>query len=143
MVEANERDPIRNADDVLREAWQVQEDASAVGFDWPDVHGVMAKVREETDEIQAALDANDQSHAARELGDLLFVCVNLARFLRARPEHVLTQAMETFKNRFNMLKEELAREGKETQSCSLDELDRVWNRVKVLTHQPSKKRVDK
>lgn len=136
--DAKEENAMPNRNDVLDEAWRVQEEASALGFDWPDVCGVLAKVREETDEIQAALDAGDRVHAARELGDLLFVCVNLARFLGARPEQILDQATKKFQNRFDALKMELAREGKSVESCAIEELDRVWNRVKVLTHQASK-----
>lgn len=136
--EAKDKNARRRSEDVLHEAWCVQQEASALGFDWPDVHGVLAKVREETDEIGAALDARDRAHAAHELGDLFFVCVNLARFLGVRPEDVLAQATAKFQNRFAALKIELAREGKTVESCALEELDRVWDRVKVLTHQSSK-----
>lgn len=139
-TDSNSGNNVHAARDVMEEAWRIQEEASLLGFDWPDAHGVLAKVREETDEIEAALLAGDCAHAARELGDLLFVCVNLARFLRTRPEIVLEQACETFRTRFARLTEELLREGKSVQSCSIEELNHVWDRVKVLTHQSPNQR---
>src|SRR6201992_282878 len=70
----------------LTRALKLQQKASKVGFDWNDPRAVLAKIREETDEIEAALDAGDKSHAATEAGDLLFAVVNLARHLDADPE---------------------------------------------------------
>src|SRR5262249_34158675 len=70
----------------LTRALKLQQKASKVGFDWNDPKAVLAKIREEADEIEAALDAGDKRHAATEAGDLLFAVVNLARHLDADPE---------------------------------------------------------
>src|SRR5436305_10998217 len=70
----------------LTRAMELQRKASTVGFDWNDPRAVLAKIREETDEIEAALDAGDGQHVIDEVGDLLFVAVNLARHMKADPE---------------------------------------------------------
>lgn len=116
--------------DVLRTSWAIQEDASAQGFDWPDISGVLQKIHEELQEIQTALDAGDREHAQSELGDLLFATVNLARFLDADPTEELRRATERFSSRFARLQHELNRESRVMQECSIEELDEVWERVK-------------
>src|SRR6185369_1594798 len=70
----------------LARALKLQQKASKVGFDWNDPKAVIAKIREETDEIEAELDAGDRAHVLEEVGDLLFVVVNLARHLDVDPE---------------------------------------------------------
>jgi len=116
--------------DALRASWSIQEAASARGFDWPDIHGVFAKVREELEEIEQAWRHHDRAQARRELGDLLFATVNLARFLETEPSAELHSANRRFYVRFERLKEELALEGRELEQCTLAELDVVWERVK-------------
>ena len=108
----------------------IQSEASAVGFDWPDVSGVLEKTREEICEIESALKCGDCEHAKRELGDLLFAAVNLARFLEADPSDELRRANERFLRRFEMLKNEIRRQGRVLEKCTLTELDAVWERVK-------------
>ncbi|MBN2310636.1 MAG: hypothetical protein JXR94_16815 [Candidatus Hydrogenedentes bacterium] len=114
----------------LVEACAVQQRAAAVGFDWPDVTGVLAKVREETAEIEHALAASDPQHAKRELGDLLFSAVNLARFLDADATQELRRATARFQCRFARVEREIERSGRSMTACSLEELDAVWERVK-------------
>ena len=116
--------------DPLAESWAIQEAASKRGFDWPDISGVFAKVREEIQEIEAALEAGDAEHACRELGDVLFATVNLARFLHANPAAELERANGRFNQRFALLSAELDREGLKMEACTLAELDAVWDRVK-------------
>ena len=108
----------------------IQSDASALGFDWPGVSGVLDKVREEVAEIEEAARAGDLEHARCELGDLLFATVNLARFLDGDPGEELHKANLRFVERFDMLKEEIAHEGRAIADCTLAELDVVWERVK-------------
>lgn len=116
--------------DALRTSWIIQSEASSLGFDWPDVSGVLEKVREETGEIEEALERGDREQARRELGDLFFAAVNLARFLDADPSEELDRANMRFTCRFEMLKSELRREGRNMKTCSLAQLDEVWERVK-------------
>ncbi|MBP8130039.1 MAG: nucleotide pyrophosphohydrolase [Candidatus Hydrogenedentes bacterium] len=119
----------------LEESWRIQEDAARLGFDWPDISGVIAKVREETQEIEDALAADDPEHAARELGDLLFAAVNLGRFLHTHPVEALQEANRRFTERFAMLRSVVEKSGRKIETCALDELNEVWDRVKVLALQ--------
>ena len=127
------------ADDALDVAFRIQADAAALGFDWPDIRGPIAKVREELGEVCEALDAGDAAHAARELGDLLFAVVNLARFIPADPAGALRETCGRFTGRFNFVREEVRRQGRKMESCSLDELDAIWERAKVVAPQHPKK----
>lgn len=116
----------------VEESWHIQGEASAIGFDWPDISGVLAKVREETAEVEEAWRDGDKLHAQRELGDLLFAVVNLARFVGIHPARALSEANTRFLERFALLREEVAKEGLEFESCTLEQLDTVWERVKRL-----------
>src|SRR6202040_3576141 len=91
----------------LTRALKLQAKASKVGFDWNDPRAVLRKIREEADEIEAALDG-DNSDAAAEVGDLLFAAVNLARHLDADPEALLRQTNRKFERRFAAIERGLA-----------------------------------
>jgi len=114
----------------LLRAYRVQEKAASVGFDWPDVAGVLAKIREEVDETESALAKQDAAHVAEEIGDLLFAVVNLARFVRTDPEAHLRAAIEKFRRRFDRMVEGLNREGTSPERATLDEMDRLWEEAK-------------
>lgn len=117
-------------DNPLNDSRTIQDNASAVGFDWPDVRGVIEKVKEEIDEVSAAVDANDDEHARRELGDVVFALVNLARFLNASLEEELHHANERFVERFARMEALIEREGASIATCSFDELNAAWDAVK-------------
>ncbi len=121
--------------DAVRHSWDVQEAASALGFDWPDASGVLDKVVEESQEIREALGKGNPDQARRELGDLLLATINLARFLKADPANELRRATERFTRRFDEVKKEAADLGLDMKSCSLDQLNALWNRAKVRTDQ--------
>lgn len=123
-------DCVELTDDALEMSWAIQDDASKRGFDWPDISGVFAKVREEIAEVESAWVSGDVDSARRELGDLLFATVNLARFLRAAPDEELERANRRFNKRFALLDKELRRLGREMEQCTLAELDEVWERIK-------------
>lgn len=114
----------------LLKAYRVQEKAASVGFDWDDVRGVLAKLREEVDEVDHAIAASDPEQVAEELGDLLFAAVNLARFVKTDPEARLRAATEKFRRRFDQVVERLRAEGRSPGEAGLPELDRIWNDVK-------------
>jgi len=116
--------------EALREAWEIQRKASAVGFDWSDVKDVIAKVREEVAEIEEALAREDGEHAKREVGDLLFTGVNLARFVDADAVEELRRANERFRSRFAKVEEAIQQSGRSMVECTLEELDAMWERVK-------------
>src|SRR6201991_4393926 len=84
----------------LTRAMELQRKASTVGFDWNDPRAVLKKIREETDEIEAALDAGNEAHVVDEIGDLLFVAVNLARHMKADPDSALRKTNVKFVRRF-------------------------------------------
>jgi MazG family protein len=114
----------------LLRAYRVQEKAASVGFDWPDVAGVLAKIREEVDETEAALESQDQARVAEEIGDLLFAVVNLARFVKADPEAHLRAATEKFRRRFDRMVEGLDKEGTSPGKATLAVMDRLWEEAK-------------
>lgn len=113
----------------LMRAEKVQKRAAKVGFDWPEVAPVLEKVREELAEVEAVL--GDQDKLEDELGDLLFVAVNLARKLKVDPEVALQRATDKFARRFCAV-EALARErGQAMETMGLPALDALWDRVKA------------
>ena len=115
----------------LTRALKLQSKAGKVGFDWNDPHAVLAKIREEADEIETALAAGHQAQAAAEVGDLLFAVVNLARHLGADPEAVLRATNQKFERRFASIERALAENGKAPQDATLAEMDALWDAAKA------------
>jgi MazG family protein len=116
-------------------AYRLQEKAAAVGFDWPSLEGPLAKVREELGEMAHALehDGGDASpEAARELGDLLFAVVNVARKLRIDPERELRATSRRFRERFLHVEHRLSESGRTPAQSTLEEMDRFWEEAKRL-----------
>jgi ATP diphosphatase len=118
----------------LTRAMELQRKASTVGFDWNDPRAVLNKIREEADEIEAALDRNDAEELANETGDLLFALVNLARHVRADPEIALRRANTKFERRFAYIEHALAAKGQSLERATLDEMDALWNEAKRAEH---------
>jgi ATP diphosphatase len=114
----------------LTRAMQLQRKASTVGFDWNDPRAVLNKIREEADEIEAALDSADKDELAAETGDLLFALVNLARHIDADPEMALRGANAKFERRFAHIERSLAAKGRTLEGASLQEMDALWDEAK-------------
>jgi ATP diphosphatase len=114
----------------LTRALKLQTKASTVGFDWNDPRAVLSKIREEADEIEAALD-DDGGEAAAEVGDLLFAAVNLARHLNADPEEVLRRTNCKFERRFAAIESTLAAQGRTPADATLAEMDALWDEAKA------------
>jgi uncharacterized protein YabN with tetrapyrrole methylase and pyrophosphatase domain len=111
-------------------AFRLQERAAGVGFDWPDWHGPLDKVREETLELTHELEDGAPKRIEHELGDLLFAAVNLGRKAGVDPRAALESANRRFTDRFRAV-EHLARErGVDVHTAGLEELDRLWEEVK-------------
>jgi ATP diphosphatase len=117
----------------LARAMQLQRRASTVGFDWNDPHAVLHKIREEANEIEAALDCKDADELAEETGDLLFAVVNLARHVGAEPELALRRTNAKFERRFAYIEQSLEAQGRSLDEASLDEMDALWNEAKTKT----------
>ena len=115
----------------LLEAYQITRRAAQVGFDWENVLGILDKLREETEELQEALKKSARPDIEDELGDLLFVCVNLARFLGIDPEVALKHANLKFKSRFQLMETEALSSGCRLSQLSKEELDVLWESAKL------------
>lgn len=120
----------------LTRALKLQQKAGKVGFDWNDPRAVLAKIREEADEIEAALDQRDQAALAGEIGDLLFAVVNLARHAGADPETVLRGTNRKFERRFAFIERALADRGRSPAQATLEEMDALWTQAKLAEREP-------
>jgi len=114
----------------LTRAMALQRKASTVGFDWNDPRAVLRKIREEADEIEAALDRGERSELESETGDLLFAVVNLARHAAVDPEMALRGANAKFERRFGYIERALSSQGRTLEGASLEEMDALWNEAK-------------
>lgn len=111
----------------LSRAAKLQKRAASVGFDWDDVYGPIAKVREELMEVEAELDSGDMVALEEELGDLLFAVVNIARYQKIDPEQALRRANQKFEQRFHFIETNSQRPLAET---SIQEMNRLWDEAK-------------
>lgn len=114
----------------LTRALKLQEKASRVGFDWNDARQVMAKIREELDEVGAALDEGGVEAVRDEVGDLLFAVANLARHAGVDPEAALRGTNHKFVRRFSAIEAALGAAGRTPSEASLAEMDALWDAAK-------------
>ncbi|MBH0237022.1 nucleoside triphosphate pyrophosphohydrolase [Methylobrevis albus] len=120
------------AQSALPRAVKLQAKAATVGFDWGDPKLVIAKIREELDELEAEIDAgSDRTTIAGELGDVLFAFANLARHLDVDPDMALRLTNEKFVRRFGYIERALAAAGRSPAEASLDEMEALWQQAKV------------
>ncbi|MEJ2625056.1 MAG: nucleoside triphosphate pyrophosphohydrolase [Pseudolabrys sp.] len=122
----------------LTRALKLQNKAGRVGFDWNDPRAVLAKIREEADEIEAEIEAGDTARAGAKVGDLLFAVVNLARHMDADPEGVLRGTNAKFERRFASIERALAARGKTPTESTLAEMDALWDAAKVAEKEAEK-----
>ncbi|HEX9092297.1 MAG TPA: MazG nucleotide pyrophosphohydrolase domain-containing protein, partial [Anaerolineales bacterium] len=113
----------------LSQAQEIQRRAARVGFDWPDIRGVVDKINEECHEL---LGAKDLSERADELGDLLFAVVNLARHYEVDAESALRETNTRFRKRFAHIEQSARALGKTVDQLSLDEMEHYWQEAKTL-----------
>ena len=111
-------------------ATQLTKEVSRLGFDWPDLNGVLKKLEEELKEFKEALSLQNRSRIREEFGDLLFALVNVSRFLRIDPEDALRKTVAKFVVRFHYIETSLRREGKSFDQSNLDEMDQLWEEAK-------------
>lgn len=126
-------DGVPNQLPALLRAYRVQQKAAGVGFDFPDRTGAWAKVEEEIDEFQAAVEAETASDEREaEFGDLLFALINYARQAGINPENALRGTNDKFTRRFEYIEERLAAEDKTVADVDLPEADALWEEAKGL-----------
>ncbi len=115
----------------LHAAYRTGEKASRVGFDWPSARAALAKVREEVDELDAALARGDTGEIEHELGDLLFAVVSVGRLAEQNAEMALRGALVRFGRRFRSMEKALDAAGTDIHDVTPDELERLWEEVKA------------
>jgi MazG family protein len=114
----------------LVEAQQIASRAAGAGFDWPNIREVLAKLDEERREFEAVMETGEHAATEDELGDLLFVIVNLARFVKVDPEQALRRTNAKFRARFAHVEQGLAERGKKFAETSIDEMEELWQEAK-------------
>lgn len=146
----------------LLEAYKLSSRAAHVGFDWPEIGGLFEKLEEETRELQenlaeypapgpqpvgrgvagahgAPIDPGLRARLEDEVGDLLFVLVNIARYLSLDPESALKKTNRKFKQRFQWLESELRAQGRKIEETGLDDLEALWQKSKQRERNPPAK----
>src|SRR5262249_18152641 len=115
----------------LLRAYQIGARAASVGFDWSRADDVVAKIREEVDEIQEVVTAGhvEQDRVEEEVGDLLFAIANLSRKLGVEPETALRKANDKFTRRFGAMESTIGASGRQVRDMTLDELETQWQRT--------------
>lgn len=114
----------------LQQAYWLGQRVSQVGFDWPNLKGVLKKLDEELAEFHEALRSKNRKRIFEEMGDLLFVLTNLARFLQINPEEALKNTLKKFRSRFQYIETSLDRKGRSISQSNLVEMDQLWEESK-------------
>lgn len=117
----------------LLEGLKLTKKAAKTGFDWENVDQVFDKLDEETGELRSAIKRGDADNVGEEIGDLLFVVMNLARHLDVEPETALKKTNRKFRQRFKFIEEQLKQSGRTLKDAKLTELDDLWNKAKSQT----------
>ncbi|SHE76892.1 tetrapyrrole methylase family protein / MazG family protein [Caldanaerobius fijiensis DSM 17918] len=115
----------------LMRSYKVQHKAAKVGFDWDDVDKALDKLYEEIEELKEVYKSGNREKIQEEMGDVLFACVNVSRFLKVEPELALASTIEKFIERFSYIETKAVEMGKMMQDMSLSEMDELWNEAKT------------
>lgn len=119
----------------LVKAIRIQEKAKQVGFEWDNKDQVFEKIEEEMGELKEVVLANNRDQMEEELGDVFFSLVNYARFLQIDADHALERTNRKFIQRFTQMEQEAVGEGKQLVDMSLQEMDLIWNRIKIKNRE--------
>ena len=131
--DASMLDSVHKGLPAVMEAFQMTTKVSRVGFDWPEADGALVKLDEEVLELREAVrEKTDQQAIAEEVGDLLFVAVNVARLTGVDPESALKAANRKFRRRFHHVETRLRGDGRGPADSTLEEMDRLWDEAKAL-----------
>jgi ATP diphosphatase len=115
----------------LTRAFELQKKVATVGFDWREAGPVVDKIREETDEIEAALATGDKEKISEEIGDLIFTAINLARVSGIDPETALRTTNAKFERRFGYVENQIVAQERKLEDTSLEEMDKLWTEAKT------------
>lgn len=116
----------------LVEAEKISKKAAGVGFEWPDINGVVEKLQEEVEELAGARISGDHEHIQHEIGDLLFTLVNVARFLEVDPEQALRKTNARFRRRFAHVELRIAASGNTFSEMPLERMEEFWQEAKGM-----------
>ena len=116
----------------LMRAQKIQHKAAKIGFDWDDVGGAVDKLYEEIDELKTAMEQGKRLDIEDEFGDVLFSCVNIARFIDVDSEEALTAASDKFMSRFSLVEQMASEQGIDMKCSSIEELDKLWDKAKKI-----------
>jgi len=116
----------------LVEAEKISHKAAGVGFEWPDISGVIDKLQEEVQELAEARESRNQEHVEHEIGDLLFTLVNVARFLKVDPEQALRKTSGRFRRRFAYVERGVKNSGSTLNATTLERMEELWQEAKGL-----------
>lgn len=130
QAQASILDDVPRAMPALERARKLQKRAANVGFDWPNMEPVLAKLKEEIAEFEAAAGSEGPVRMAEEMGDMLFALVNIARHCQIEPEMALRGANQRFETRFRWIETTLQAQGRQPQDLTLQELDELWEAAK-------------
>ncbi len=122
-------DGITKALPANQRALKLQKKAAKIGFDWPNMEGVFAKITEEINELHQAINTNHE--IKEELGDVLFSVINLARRLEIDPEEALRLCNAKFEKRFRYMEEKMSKLGLNLKDVNLAEMDKLWEEAKI------------
>lgn len=129
-------DAVPAATEPLMEALKLQQKASKVGFDWNNPASVLDKIREELEEVEAEIAQNNKAELEKELGDLLFVMVNLARHLDIDPGNALRSCNRKFRDRFSYVENNVGRHQMSLEEADLETMEALWVEAKTKTGKP-------
>ena len=124
----------------FRKAVAIQKQASSKHLDWADATGVLTKIHEELDEVEAAIRSGAKNCCNEEIGDLFFSVVNLARILAIDPEDSFKDAIDKFERRFRDVLVSITRSGRHVEDVSVEELDALWEATKRAPSSESERR---
>lgn len=116
----------------LMRAQKIQHKAAKIGFDWDNVGGAVDKLYEEIDELKTAMEQGKRFDIEDEFGDVLFSCVNIARFIDVDSEEALTASTDKFMSRFSLVEQMASEQGIDMKSSSIEELDSLWDKAKKI-----------
>lgn len=122
--------PGDSSNSAIYHARQLQQQAAELGFDWPDIDPVFDKLQEELTELREAYDSGDRQAIAAELGDVMFVCVNLARHARVNAEMSLRKTNRKFEKRFAYVRQRMQAEQMSMTQDQLEQMERFWQEAK-------------